>query len=139
MAKSERTLLKTFPNPEQKRDYIIHMEIPEFTSLCPLSGQPDFANFELDYIADKVCVELKSLKLYMGSYRNKKAFHEKLTNKIVSDFVSSINPRFIRLKGKFFVRGGIFTNILVEHKAEGWKQEEIINLPHFHRQNSYLG
>ena len=94
------------------------MEIPEFTSLCPLTGQPDFATFKLVYVPNKLCVELKSLKLYMWSYRNKKAFHEKLTNKILDDIARVSKPKFIRLKGRFFVRGGIFTTITVEKREK---------------------
>src|SRR5215216_7253557 len=101
--------LETFPNPAPRRDYRIHMEIPEFTCLCPKTGQPDFATLVLDYVPNKLCVELKSLKLYVWSYRNEGAFHEAVTNRILGDLVQATSPRFMRLTAKFFVRGGIFT------------------------------
>tara|TARA_B100000902_G_C27197339_1_gene857180 strand:+ start:496 stop:843 length:348 start_codon:yes stop_codon:yes gene_type:complete len=113
------------------------MEIPEFTSLCPLTGQPDFANFELNYVPDKLCIELKSLKLYMWSYRNKKAFHEKLTNKILDDIASVIKPNFISLKGRFYVRGGIFTTITAQDRLKGWIPDEIVQLPSSMPNKSY--
>ena len=104
--------LETFPNPAPKRDYHIHMEIPEFTCLCPKTGQPDFATLILDYIPDKECIELKSLKLYIWSYRNENAFHEAVTNYILDDIVAAIKPKYMLLTAKFYVRGGIFTNVV---------------------------
>jgi 7-cyano-7-deazaguanine reductase len=120
--------LETFPNPKPRRDYRIHMEIPEFTCLCPKTGQPDFATLVLDYVPDKLCVELKSLKLYIWSFRSKGAFHEAVTNRILDDLVAATNPRFMRLTARFFVRGGIFTTVVAEHAKRGWKASA---LPHF--------
>ncbi len=113
--------LETFPNPEPGRDYRVHIEIPEFTCLCPLTGQPDFAHFTIDYIPAKKNLELKALKLYMWSYRNEGAFHEAVTNRILNDFVAAIAPRFMRLTAKWYVRGGIFTTVVADHRAKGWK------------------
>ncbi|HYI87829.1 MAG TPA: preQ(1) synthase [Burkholderiales bacterium] len=109
--------LETFVNPTPKRDYRIHMEIPEFTCLCPMTGQPDFATLVLDYFPDRLCVELKSLKLYVWSYRNEGAFHEAVTNQILDDLVAAIGPRRMRVEGDFYVRGGIHTVVEVEHVA----------------------
>ena len=120
--------LETFPNPQPRRDFLIHMEIPEFTCLCPMTGQPDFANLVLDYIADERCVELKSLKLYIWSYRNEGAYHEAVTNRIVDDLVAALSPRFVRLTAKFFVRGGIFTSIVAEHRKPGWLPQPKVDL-----------
>ena len=114
VAQSSREL-ETFPNPSSERDYLIHMEIPEFTCLCPRSGQPDFATLLLDYVPDRCCVELKSLKLYIWSYRNEGAFHEAVTNQICDDVVKAIAPRSITVTGKFWVRGGITTTVTVTH------------------------
>jgi 7-cyano-7-deazaguanine reductase len=113
--------LETFPNPAPRRDYRIHMEIPEFTCLCPKTGQPDFATLVLDYVPDKLCVELRSLKLYIWSYRDEGAFHEAVTNRILDDLVAALRPRFMRLTARFYVRGGIFTTVVAEHAARGWK------------------
>lgn len=113
--------LETFANPAPQRDYRIHMEIPEFTCLCPKTGQPDFAVLTLDYIADKLCVELKSLKLYMWSFRDEGHFHEDVTNRILDDLVKATKPRFMRLTARFYVRGGIFTNVVAEHRKKGWQ------------------
>lgn len=112
--------LETFDNPFPARDYRIHMEIPEFTCLCPKTGQPDFARLILDFIPDKKCVELKSLKLYIWSFRNEGVFHEAVTNQILDDLVAVMKPRYMRLTAKFYVRGGIFTNVIVEHRKKGW-------------------
>ena len=114
--------LETFPNPTPKRDFRIHMEIPEFTCVCPMTGQPDFATLTLDYIADKLCVELKSLKLYVWSYRDQGAFHEAVTNRILDDLVRATAPRFMRLEARFNVRGGIHTTVIAEHRKEGWQE-----------------
>ncbi len=113
--------LTTFPNPAPSRDYLIHMEIPEFTCLCPMTGQPDFATLYLDYVADRRCVELKSLKLYIWSFRNEGAFHEAVTNRILDDLVRAIAPRFARLAARFLVRGGIYTTVVAEHRKARWK------------------
>jgi len=112
--------LDTFPNPAPHRDFQIHMEIPEFTCLCPMTGQPDFAVLTLDYIADQRCVELKSLKLYAWSFRDQGHYHEAVTNRILDDLVKAVKPRFMRLSARFFVRGGIFTTIVAEHRKKGW-------------------
>jgi 7-cyano-7-deazaguanine reductase len=131
--------LETFPNPNPERDYHIHMQIPEFTCLCPLTGQPDFATFVLDYIPDKKNVELKSLKLYMWSYRNEGAFHEKVTNQILNDLVKATQPRFMRLTAQWYVRGGIFTNVVVEHRKKGWKPLPQVDLVSFEQQTNTRG
>src|SRR3954447_3890983 len=128
--------LETFPNPRPERDFAIHMQIPEFTCLCPMSGQPDFATLFLDYIPDAKCVELKSLKLYIWSYRNEGAFHEAVTNRILDDLVQAIEPRFMRLTAKFFVRGGIFTTVVAEHRQPGWQPAPVVQLAHFNAQSS---
>ncbi len=120
--------LETFANPAQARDLRIHMEIPEFTCLCPKTGQPDFATLVLDYVPDRLCVELKSLKLYMWSFRNEGAFHEAVTQRILEDLVKVTRPRYMRLKAKFFVRGGIFTTVVAEHRKRGWKQAPAVLL-----------
>jgi len=113
--------LETFPNPTPRRDYRIHMEIPEFTCLCPRTGQPDFATLFLDYVPDRRCVELKSLKLYIWSYRDQGAFHEAVTNRILDDLVEATRPRYMRLTARFYVRGGIYTTVVAEHRARGWR------------------
>ena len=112
--------LQTFPSPQPARDYRVHMEIPEFTCLCPKTGQPDFATLLLDYVPDRLCVELKSLKLYIWSYRNRGAFHEAVTNRILDDLVKATAPRYMRLEARFYVRGGIFTTVVAEHRKPGW-------------------
>ncbi len=113
--------LDTFPNPAPERDYRIHMEIPEFTCVCPMTGQPDFATLLLDYIAERRCVELKSLKLYIWSFRDQGAFHEAVTNRILDDLVRALRPRYMRLEAKFNVRGGIHTSVIAEHRKKGWR------------------
>ena len=113
--------LETFSNPTPRRDYRIHMEIPEFTCLCPKTGQPDFATLVLDYVPDRLCVELKSLKLYIWSFRNEGAFHEAVTNRILDDLVAATRPRFMRLVARFYVRGGIFTTVAAQHAKPGWR------------------
>jgi 7-cyano-7-deazaguanine reductase len=120
--------LETFPNPEKARDYTIRMKIPEFTCLCPKTGQPDFATLHLEYIPAESCVELKSLKLYMWSFRNEGGFHEALTNRILSDLVAATQPKFMRLRGEWYVRGGIFTDVVVEHRAQGWVPQARVEL-----------
>lgn len=119
----------TFPNPSPGRDYLIHMRIPEFTCLCPMTGQPDFATITIDYVAERRCVELKSLKLYIWSFRNEGAFHEAVSNRILDDLVRSLAPRFMRITANFFVRGGIFTTVVAEHRKRGWKPAARIELP----------
>ena len=112
--------LETFPNPTPQRDYRIHMEIPEFTCLCPMTGQPDFATLVLDYIPDRKCVELKSLKLYVWSFRDEGAFHEAVTNRILDDLAAATQPRYMKLEARFNVRGGIYTSVVAEHRKRGW-------------------
>ena len=106
--------LEVFPNPAPGRDYRIHMQIPEFTCLCPLTGQPDFATLELDYVPDRRCVELKSLKQYIWSYRNEGAFHEAVTHRVLDDLARVLRPRYLRVVARFNVRGGIFTTVIAE-------------------------
>jgi len=112
--------LDTFENPHPGRDYTIEIDSPEFTCLCPKTGQPDFATMSLDYIPDQLCVELKSLKLYYWSYRDEGAFHEDVTNTILNDLVKAIDPRYMRLRARFNVRGGVYTTVEVEHRKPGW-------------------
>ena len=121
--------LQVFPNPAPARDYVLRFDIPEFTCLCPLTGQPDFAHFTIEIVPDKLCVELKSLKMYFWSYRNEGAFHEKVTNSIVDDLVQAIRPRFVRIHANWFVRGGIGTQITAEHRRKGWKPATPVQLP----------
>lgn len=128
--------LETFANPTPQRDFHIHMEIPEFTCLCPKTGQPDFATLVLDYIADQACVELKSLKLYIWSFRNEGHFHEDVTNRILDDLVAAIQPRFMRLTARFYVRGGIFTNVEAEYRKQGWEPAPRIELSQFDAQSN---
>jgi 7-cyano-7-deazaguanine reductase len=131
--------LETFDNPLPQRDYHIHMEIPEFTCLCPKTGQPDFATLILDYIPDQRCVELKSLKLYIWSFRDEGAFHEAVTNRILDDLVAATQPRFMRLTAKFFVRGGIFTNVIADHRKAGWQPAPRVELTQFETQSNTRG
>jgi len=128
MATKPSKNLETFLNPRPRRDYRIHMEIPEFTCLCPKTGQPDFATLTLDYVPDKLCVELRSLKLYIWSFRNEGAFHEAVTNRILDDLVAAVRPRYMRLTARFFVRGGIFTTVVAEHAKPGWKAKALPEL-----------
>ena len=118
--RSLRRELETFNNPNPGRDYSIRIRIPEFTCLCPKTGQPDFAILFLDYIPEDSCVELKSLKQYIWSFRDEGAFHEAITNTILSDLVSALAPRYARLTARFNVRGGIYTTIVAEHRATDW-------------------
>lgn len=135
MAQSPK-VLETFPNPAPGRDYAIHMQIPEFTCLCPKTGQPDFATLLLDYVPDESCVELKSLKLYIWSFRNEGRFHEAVTNEMLDDLVKATAPRFMRLTAKFFVRGGIFTTVVAEHRKPGWKAPARVELASIDSQSS---
>lgn len=139
MPAAAKKTLDTFANPAPQRDYRIHMEIPEFTCLCPKTGQPDFAVLTLDYIADKKCVELKSLKLYVWSFRNEGHFHEAVTNRILDDLVKATQPRLMRLNARFFVRGGIFTNVVAEHRKKGWKPAAQIILDELAPQSNTRG
>jgi 7-cyano-7-deazaguanine reductase len=131
--------LETFPNPKPERDFHIHMEIPEFTCLCPKTGQPDFAIIYLDYIPDALCVELKSLKLYMWSFREEGCFHEAVTNQILDDLVQATQPKFMRVTAKFYVRGGVFTNVVAEHRKTGWEPQPLVDLLAFSSQSNVRG
>ncbi|NIO43809.1 MAG: NADPH-dependent 7-cyano-7-deazaguanine reductase QueF [Burkholderiales bacterium] len=137
MPRKPKTTLETFPNPNPQRDFLIRMQIPEFTCLCPKTGQPDFATLFLDYIADQKCVELKSLKLYVWSYRNQGAFHEAVTNQILDDLVAATRPRFMRLTARFNVRGGIFTTVVAEHRKKSWQAQRMIELPRLEPQSPH--
>jgi 7-cyano-7-deazaguanine reductase len=139
MSSQPTKTLETFPNPAVDRDFHIHMQIPEFTCLCPKTGQPDFATLLLDYIPDQLCVELKSLKLYIWSYRDEGAFHEAVTNRILDDLVAATAPRFMRLTAKFFVRGGIFTNVVAEHRKPGWQTAPRVELSRFAGESNTRG
>lgn len=121
--------LKTFDNPSPENDYTIRMSIPEFTCLCPLTGQPDFAHFEIEYVPEKTCVELKSLKMYFWSFREDGGFHEKLTNEVMNDLATLMQPRFIRVTAKWNVRGGIYTTVVAEHRDDAWQPASKIELP----------
>lgn len=112
--------LETFPNPNPDRDYLIRITVPEFTCLCPKTGQPDFAVLHLNYVPDARCIELKSLKLYVWSFRNEGAFHEAVTNRMLSDLVHALAPRYMQLRADFNVRGGIYTSVVAEHRQSGW-------------------
>jgi|SRR5688572_28647297 7-cyano-7-deazaguanine reductase len=121
--------LETFSSPAPDRDYTIRMTIPEFTCLCPMTGQPDFATLELEYVPDKICVELKSLKLYVWSFRDRGAFHEAVTNEILDRLAGATNPRFMRLTARFNVRGGIYTTVVAERRQPGWTPPNPVSLP----------
>ena len=121
--------LETFDNPRPVRDYSIRIAIPEFTCLCPKTGQPDFAELTLEYVPDRLCLELKSLKLYIWSFRDQGAFHEAVTNQILDDLVAATRPRFMRLSAEFNVRGGIYTSVVAEHQADDWTPAAPVQLP----------
>lgn len=121
--------LETFPNPAPERDYTIHISVPEFTCLCPKTGQPDFAVLEIDYVPDEICVELKALKLYFVSFRDQGAFHEAVTNQILDTLVKLLSPRFMRITAEFNVRGGIYTTVVAEHRKPGWHSSPVVELP----------
>jgi 7-cyano-7-deazaguanine reductase len=123
------TAIETFANPQPGRDYTIRMRIPEFTCLCPRTGQPDFATLELEYVPDALCVELKSLKLYVWSFRARGTFHEAVTNEIADLLAGTLRPRFLRLAAHFNVRGGIYTTIVAEHRQPGWSAPAAVSLP----------
>jgi len=128
MSTEASTTLGTFPNPNPERDYTIHIDTPEFTCLCPLTGQPDFASIDIEYVPNELCLELKALKLYFWSYRDRGAFHEAVTNQILSDLAAAIEPRFMRINAEFNVRGGVYTRVVVEHRAAGWQAPELVEL-----------
>ncbi len=120
--------LDVFPNPHKARDYTIRINIPEFTCLCPKTGQPDFATLLLEYIPDRLCVELKALKQYVWWYRDQGAFHEAVTNQILDDLVAATQPRFMRLLADFNVRGGIYTQVTAEYQAPDWQPKPPVKL-----------
>jgi 7-cyano-7-deazaguanine reductase len=121
--------IDTFDNPKPGRDFTIRIDIPEFTCLCPMTGQPDFATITIEYVPKNLCVELKALKLYMWSFREQGAFHEAVTNEMLDDIVKVTSPNFMRIRAEFNVRGGIYTTVIAEHKDDNWKAPEQINLP----------
>jgi 7-cyano-7-deazaguanine reductase len=121
--------LEVFENPQTERDYTIRISIPEFTCLCPKTGQPDFATLDIEYVPDQSCIELKSLKMYVWSYRNEGAFHEAVTNTILADLVAACQPRFMRLAAEFNVRGGIYTSVVAEHSHPDWQAATPVTLP----------
>lgn len=131
--------LDTFPNPHPERDYYISMEVPEFTCLCPLTGQPDFAQLVFDVVPHRYCVELKSLKLYLWSYRDRGAFHEAVTNQVLDDLVAAIAPRFARVTARWFVRGGIYTTVVAEHRRKGWQAPTPVELTRLERSQPVRG
>jgi len=121
--------LETFPNPNPERDYTIRIRVPEFTCLCPKTGQPDFATLLIEYVPNERCVELKALKMYVWSYRDEGAFHEAVTNRILDDLVKACEPHFMRISGEFNVRGGIYTTVVAEHRSETWVPPQAVSLP----------
>mgnify|MGYP003958982191 FL=1 len=121
--------LETFDNANPERDYTIHITMPEFTCLCPKTGQPDFPTITLDYVPNLSCLELKSLKLYIWSFRNVGSFHEAVTNEILDDFVQACSPRFMRVTAEFMVRGGIYTTVVAEHQHPDWEAAAHVTLP----------
>ena len=121
--------LEVFDNPQTDKDYTIRISIPEFTCLCPKTGQPDFATLDIEYVPDQSCIELKALKMYVWSYRDEGAFHEAVTNKILADLVAACEPRFMRLTAEFNVRGGIYTTVVAEHRHPGWEAAAPVQLP----------
>jgi 7-cyano-7-deazaguanine reductase len=129
MTTKPSTKLETFANPRPERDYTVRMSIPEFTCLCPLTGQPDFATIELEYVPAALCIELKSLKLYIWSFRDQGAFHEAVTNRILDDLVAALAPRFLRVTGRFNVRGGIGTSVIAEFRQPSWEPPDPVPLP----------
>ena len=128
MPSSPSKKLEIFDNPNTERDFVIQIDMPEFTCLCPMTGQPDFATLELEYIADKLCIELKALKTYIWSYRDVGGFHEAVTNQILDDLVGVTKPRFMRLKAIFNVRGGIYTTVVAEYRQNGWTPKDVVTL-----------
>jgi len=120
--------LETFPNPHPERDYTVRIRTPEFTCLCPKTGQPDFAILHLEYVPDQACIELKSWKLYVWSFRDEGAFHEDITNRILNELVTACQPRFMRLRAEFNVRGGVYTDVVVEYRQPGWSPANNIAL-----------
>ncbi len=122
-------ILETFANPAPENDYTIRITVPEFTCLCPKTGQPDFATIEIAYVPDELCVELKALKMYIWHFRDQGAFHEAVTNEILADLVTVMSPKFLRVSAKFNVRGGIYTTVVAEHKQTHWQPPARVELP----------
>jgi 7-cyano-7-deazaguanine reductase len=139
MPSTPSTRLETFPNPAPGREYLVHIEVPEFTCLCPLTGQPDFATLVIDYLPFRRNLELKALKLYMWSYRNEGVFHEAVTNRILDDLVAATRPRYLRLTARWYVRGGIFTTVVAEHRKRGWQPPTPVALGAFPPEASTRG
>jgi 7-cyano-7-deazaguanine reductase len=139
MPSAPSSTLETFPNPAPDRDYVVHIEAPEFTCLCPLTGQPDFATLVLDYIPDRKNLELKALKLYLWSFRDQGAFHEAVTNRILDEMVAATHPRFMRLTARWYVRGGIFTTVVAEHRKKRWTPAPRVDLGSFPAEASTRG
>lgn len=129
MSTQPTSAIETFPNPQTQRDYTIRMTMPEFTCLCPKTGQPDFGIIHIAYVPDQHCVELKSLKMYMWSFRDEGAFHERVTNDMLNDLVGALQPRFMRVTAEFNVRGGIYTTVVAEHRQPGWEPAPKVELP----------
>jgi 7-cyano-7-deazaguanine reductase len=121
--------LETFPNPQPGRDYTIRIAVPEFTCLCPKTGQPDFATIHIEYVPAATCVELKALKLYIWSFRDRGAFHEAVTNEMLDDLVAAVTPNFMRIRAEFNVRGGIYTTVIAEHRNPHWQAPQPVTLP----------
>ena len=129
MPHAPTTALETFASPQVERDYTIRVQIPEFTCLCPRTGQPDFATLDLEYVPDRLCVELKSLKLYIWSFRDRGAFHEAVTNEIADHLDAALHARFLRLTARFNVRGGIYTTVVAERRQSDWQPPAPVTLP----------
>jgi 7-cyano-7-deazaguanine reductase len=129
MSTKPSTDIETFANPAPVGDYTIRMTMPEFTCLCPKTGQPDFATLKLEYVPDQLCIELKSLKLYIWSFRDRGCFHEAVTNEILANLATAIRPRFMRLTAEFLVRGGIYTTVVAQQVAPGWVAAPEVRLP----------
>ncbi len=135
MKNHQSDLLKTFPNPKKERDYLIEIEIPEFTCLCPATGQPDFALIVLTYFPNKLCIELKSLKQYIASFREVGCYHEDVSNKILDDLISVLDPKLMQINAKFNVRGGTYPTIRCVHKNPDWANVE---LPKYFNEKNYI-
>ena len=129
MSTKPSTELETFPNPAPQNDYTIRITMPEFTCLCPKTGQPDFATLKLEYVPDQQCLELKALKLYIWSFRDRGCFHEAVTNEIMGQMVAATTPRFLRLTAEFYVRGGVYTTVVAQLRAAGWTPPSEVVLP----------
>jgi 7-cyano-7-deazaguanine reductase len=129
MTTQSNKTFETFDNPQPERDYTIRIDVPEFTCLCPKTGQPDFATIHIEYVPNLLCLELKALKLYMWSFREQGVFHEAVTNEILNDLVKMTAPHFMRIRAVFNVRGGVYTTVIAEHRDPAWQIPTVINLP----------